>query len=241
MIFKCYSVQTMQVSLAFTQDLKLGHYIKVPPRSTFLVQAIATILSALCQVGTKQWLFAHVPDICTPDQPHKLICPANEVFFTASAVWGLIGPVRQFGNAGVYHPELYALAIGAVLPIPFWWWQRKWPKSIVKYVNIPVLLNGPTFIPPATGINYSSWFGVGIIFQYIVRTRHFRWWSKFNYILSASLDSGTVVSLIVIFLALEFPKGGTIAVNWWGNDVFENTADFEGIPYRTTPPQGFGS
>jgi len=36
MLFKAYSVQTLTESTSFVQDLKLGHYIKVPPRATFL-------------------------------------------------------------------------------------------------------------------------------------------------------------------------------------------------------------
>lgn len=149
------------------------------------VQSVATVIAALVQVGTKAWLFANVPDICDPQQAHDLTCPSNEVFFTASAVWGLIGPVRQFGNGTVYHPELYALAIGVFLPIPFWWWQRKWPKSVVKYVNIPVLLNGPTFIPPATGINYASWFGVGLIFRKLAPLRELVYRDRPNVLLPA--------------------------------------------------------
>ena len=38
------------------------------------------------------------------------------------------------------------------------------------------------------------------------------------------MDSGTVISLIFIFFTLQFPKGGRIEVNWWGNDVFMNSA-----------------
>ena len=38
------------------------------------------------------------------------------------------------------------------------------------------------------------------------------------------MDSGTVISLIFIFFTLQFPKGGTIVVNWWGNNVFMNSA-----------------
>lgn len=81
--------------------------------------------------------------------------------------------------------------------------------------------------------------------EYLIRRRNFRWWSKFNYILSSSLDSGsflslelyfrvpvtnlrlrigTTIGLIVIFLTLQLPKGGTIAINWWGNTVMDNSA-----------------
>ena len=36
MVFKAYSVQTLTEATMFVQDLKLGHYVKVPPRATFL-------------------------------------------------------------------------------------------------------------------------------------------------------------------------------------------------------------
>ena len=116
---------------------------------------------------------------------------------------GLIGPNRQFGTGSIYHPQLYAIIIGALLPLPFWLWQRRHPESWIRYVSTPIILNGVSFIPPATGINYSSWFAVGFIFQYLIRRRNFGWWSKFNYVTSAALDSGTVISLIFIFFTLQ--------------------------------------
>lgn len=36
MIFKAYSIQTLVEATAFVQDLKLGHYVKVPPRAIFI-------------------------------------------------------------------------------------------------------------------------------------------------------------------------------------------------------------
>jgi OPT family oligopeptide transporter len=167
------------------------------------VQSLATILAAFVQVGVKEWMFTNVKDICQPEQRSSLTCPHNQVFFTASAVWGLIGPSRQFGAGSIYHPQLYAIVIGALLPVPFWLWQRRHPESWIRYVSTPIILNGVSFIPPATGINYSSWFAVGFIFQYLIRRRNFGWWSKFNYVTSAALDSGTVISLIFIFFTLQ--------------------------------------
>ncbi|KAF8911642.1 oligopeptide transporter [Gymnopilus junonius] len=238
MIFKAYSVQTLTAGTSFVQDLKLGHYVKVPPRATFMVQMIATILAAFIQVGVKEWIFSNVPDICSATQRSQLTCPHNQVFFTASAVWGLIGPTRQFGTGSIYHPHLYAMIIGVFLPLPFWFYQRRYPKSWVRYVSTPVVLNGVSSIPPATGINYSSWFAVGFIFQYLIRKRNFAWWSKFNYVLSSALDSGTVISVMVIFFTLQFPRGGTIAVNWWGNSVHTETADWNRTPLLPIPEGG---
>ncbi|CAE6490908.1 unnamed protein product [Rhizoctonia solani] len=239
MIFKSYAVQSLAEALTFVQDLKLGHYIKVAPRATFTVQMVSTFTSAIVQVGVKEWMFHNIKDMCSENQPQKISCPHNRVYFTASAVWGLIGPTRMFGKGSTYNPQLYALLFGAFIPIPFWLWQRKFPQSRFRYINIPVLLNGPMWIPPATGINYSSWFVVGFLFQYVVRRRNFRWWSKFNYALSAALDSGTLVSLLVIFFCIQFPLGSKGEVKWWGNTVHMNTADYFRQPWLTAPPEGF--
>ncbi|PPQ88964.1 hypothetical protein CVT25_005063 [Psilocybe cyanescens] len=238
MVFKSYAVQTLSAGTSFVQDLKLGHYVKVPPRATFMVQMVATTLAAFVQVGVKEWMFANVPDICQTDQPSQLTCPHNQVFYTASAVWGLIGPTRQFGTGSIYHPHLYAIIVGAFLPLPFFFWQRRYPKSWVRYVSTPVVLNGVSYIPPATGINYSSWFAVGFVFQYLIRKKNFAWWSKFNYVLSSALDSGTVISVMLIFFTLQFPREGKIVLNWWGNSVHTETADWRRTPFLAIPEGG---
>jgi hypothetical protein len=57
------------------------------------------------------------------------------------------------------------MLIGALAPVPFWLWQRRFPDTRLKFINLPVMLNGPTLAPPANGINYASWFIVGFIFR----------------------------------------------------------------------------
>jgi hypothetical protein len=106
------------------------------------------------------------------------------------SIRGLIGPSRQFGHGSIYNSQLYAIIVGALLPFPFWIMQRRRPDSWAKYVSTPVVLLGVSYIPPATGINYSSWFAVGFVFQFIIRRRNFAWWSKYNYITGAALDCG---------------------------------------------------
>lgn len=60
----------------------------------------------------------------------------------------------------------------------------------------------------------------GLIFSYWIRCRWGGWWRSYNYITAAGLDSGLILSTIVIFFAITFP--GVSAPNWWGN-----TASFE--------------
>jgi hypothetical protein len=143
---------------------------------------------------------------------------------------------------------MYAIIVGALLPLPFWLMQRRWPNSWAKFVSTPVVLVGVSFIPPSTGINYSSWFAVGFVFQFIIRKRNFQWWSKYNYVTGSALDCGTscfcmkegtriltvpglgdrigtILSVLTIFYTLQLPKGG-LNINWWGNTVFMNSLFF---------------
>lgn len=72
----------------------------------------------------------------------------------------------------------------------------------------------------ATPISYFSWIMFGLIFNYYIRNRWSGWWHNYNYITAAGLDTGLILSTVVIFFAITFP--GVSAPDWWGN-----TAPFE--------------
>ncbi|KLO10273.1 OPT oligopeptide transporter [Schizopora paradoxa] len=114
-----------------------------------------------------------------------------------------------------------------------------WPNTFLRYVNFPVIFSGTGAIPPATAVNYVPWTIVGFVFQYVIRRRHFSWWTKYNYVLSAALDSGVAISIILIFFCLEYPLNGQIGINtiqtWWGNTVFTKTGDWNSVTLKTVP------
>ena len=64
-----------------------------------------------------------------------------------------------------------------------------------------------------------TYFGVSA--ERVIRRRSIRWWSKFNYITSAALDSGMITSVILIFLSLQIQGQGQL--DWWGNRWFSNS------------------
>lgn len=80
-------MQTVSEALTFTQNMKLGHYMKVPPRHTFVAQTTAMLVSCLVQIGTKNLLFAVVHDMCASNQKDLMTCNSTKVFFTSSIIW----------------------------------------------------------------------------------------------------------------------------------------------------------
>ncbi|KAF5319633.1 hypothetical protein D9619_008684 [Psilocybe cf. subviscida] len=244
MLFKTWGYITMAQALQFTSDFKLGHYMKIPPRYMFWAQVVATVIAGTVQLGVQAWMFTNIPDMCATDQKDKFTCPSTQVFGTASIIWGVIGPARQFSSGQTYFALCIFFVIGFVCPVIAYLISLKWPNSIIRYVNFPLIFSGTGLIPPATAVNYVTWAIVGFIFQFVIRRRHFSWWTKYNYVLSAALDSGLAVSAVLIFFILQYPKNGTIGMglqNWWGNTVFANTADWNGTPLiQLAPGETFG-
>jgi OPT family oligopeptide transporter len=103
MLFKTYGYITVAQALTFTSDFKLGHYMKIPPRAMFWAQVIATVVAGTVQLGVQAWMFTNIPDMCIAGQKDGFICPSTEVFGTASIIWGVIGPARQFSQGQVYY------------------------------------------------------------------------------------------------------------------------------------------
>ncbi|KZT03114.1 OPT oligopeptide transporter [Laetiporus sulphureus 93-53] len=244
MLFKTWGYITMCQALQFASDMKLGHYMKIPPRPMFWAQVIATVIAGTVQLAVQAWMFDNIPDMCQATQKDGFTCPSTEVFGTASFVWGVIGPKRQFSKGQIYYGLVFFFVAGAICPLISYLISLKYPNSIFKYVNFPVIFNGTQLIPPASAVNYVPWTIVGFTFNYIIRRRHFSWWTKYNYILSAALDSGVAISVILIYFCLQYPANGSIGEktiqSWWGNTVYKNTSDYKSTPLLSVGNGTFG-
>lgn len=95
-IFKTIGLITANQAVLFAGDLKLGHYMKIPPRVMFSIQVISTAIAAAFVIFVQDWLLSNVEDICHPHQKQGFICPGSTTFATSSVVWGAVGPQRMF-------------------------------------------------------------------------------------------------------------------------------------------------
>ncbi|KAJ6567567.1 small oligopeptide transporter [Mycena vulgaris] len=232
MMMFTYGYIAMSRAIQFTADFKLGFYMKIPPRPMFWCQVVATVIAGTVQLGVQSWMFSHIPDLCAPMQSDSFSCAFTHVFGTASVIWGLIGPNLFFSKGQVY---FFFFAIGALCPIILWLITRKRPNTILNYLRL--IFSALGNIPPATAINFVPWAVFGFIFQYLIRRKYFAYWTKYNYVLSAALDAGTAVGVILVFFCLQYPMNGSIGeksvLQWWGNTVFTNTLDWKSTPLRS--------
>nr|GMD25604.1 oligopeptide transporter 5-like [Ipomoea batatas] len=219
--FKMYGFSSLSQSLMFLSDFKLGHYMKIPPRSMFMVQLVGTLISCCVHFGTGWWLLTTVENICNPSklpEGSQWTCPGDDVFYNASIIWGVVSPRRMFGNLGIYHATNYFFLIGLLAPIPVWYLGRKYPeKRWVSLINMPILISGAGGIPVVKSVNYVCWFVVGLYFNLYVYRKHKGWWARHNYILSAGLDAGVAFMAILCYYTLQ--SGGINGPKWWGLEL----------------------
>ncbi|KAL0843755.1 hypothetical protein Bca101_017001 [Brassica carinata] len=186
--FKTYGYISMSQALNFVGNFKLGHYMKIPPRSMFIVQLVAIVVSSTVCFGTTWWLITSVENICNTDLlpvGSPWTCPGDEVYYNASIIWGVIGPRRMFTK-----------------------------EEVLTDIHIPLIFSAISPMPQAKAVRYWSWTIVGVVFNYYIFRRFKSWWARHNYILSAALDAGTAIMGVLIFFV--FQNNDISLPDWWG-------------------------
>ncbi|KAJ3100620.1 hypothetical protein HDU97_002108 [Phlyctochytrium planicorne] len=241
MAFKTLSYMSMYQGLLLVADLKLGHYIKIPPRHMFLVQLSTSILSAILNVFVAKGIYESFGKACekgeeqciwklqlSPDKaPLGWTANGYNTFLNAGAIWGAIGPARFFGPGSPYQWTLIGFGIGFVLPFIPWLLHKIFPNGYWHLVNIPLIV-----VFPGTGVGSSrseliTPLLIGIVVNYFVKKHRHVWWKKYAYTMSAGLDSGLAITLTAIFLAFQFGIGakteseGSRPMPFWALNRFD--------------------
>ncbi|KAG0199497.1 hypothetical protein BGX28_007255 [Mortierella sp. GBA30] len=215
--FKTYGYIVNVQALSFVGDLKLGHYMKIPPQVMFMAQLVSSIISCVINLGTATWLINTRPNVCT-DEGYPFTCRGTKTFYFSSIIWGAIGPARVFGHqdGAIYSTVQWGFLAGALLPLIFWALSKKFPDTTwLKYVHWPVLLAATSNMPPVLPYMNTNGLFIGFIFAFVLRRYNYRWWSRYNYLTSAALDTGLAISGLIIFFAIQIR--GRHFPYWWGN------------------------
>lgn len=215
MIAKAFGYESGGEASSFVEALKMGHYIKIPPRAIFRSQIICTITSLTVSIAVLNWQLATFEGICTPHQKQKFICPGATSFFSNTVLWGVIGPKKIFN--GLYPFLKWAFLIGFLLIFPCLFVRRYLPRDWKPYFQPSVVILGVLSYAPGnlsymTGGMYLSWF-----FMVYLRKNCTAWWEKYNYVFASAMDCGVAISGLIIFFALQYHSN--VVIDWWGNNV----------------------
>ncbi|PLW16069.1 hypothetical protein PCANC_15352 [Puccinia coronata f. sp. avenae] len=136
--FKVYGYMTMSQCLNMASDLKMGIYAKIPPKEMFIFHTCGTAIGAVISYIFIRSVIAdkrELLDGTVSDPSGQWTGRKSEIFYSASVIWGLIGPLKFF--SGKYRVLFWGFPIGALLPIIPWIMSRNNPKSAWRQLSIP--------------------------------------------------------------------------------------------------------
>lgn len=215
MYFTLYGYNTLLQSLALLQDLKLGQYTKIPPRVTFTVQSIGTVIGALLNFAIMRTVLSSHREILLDVQGSNIWSGQQVQSYNSDAIaWGALGkPLYATGTRYGFVP--YMLIAGLGFPIPFYLAHKRWPKFGFNFVFTPILVAELGFL--SVGINSSVFtsFLLAVFSQYYLRRYRATWFRKYNFLLSAALDGGTQIMIFVYTFAVGGGSGKTTPFPTW--------------------------
>ncbi|KAF7302311.1 OPT oligopeptide transporter [Mycena chlorophos] len=216
MYFSMYGYQPVVQANTLCADLKTGQYTKLPPRATFLVQVIGSIVGGLLNfVIMKVIIKAHAPILLSVQGTNIWSGQQVQSFNSDAISWGALGkPLYAPGTQYAFVP--YMLLVGLLFPLPFWYLHRRFPKFGFDHVFTPILTAELGYL--SVGINSSVFtsFLLAIFSQYYLRKYRATWFRKYNFLLSAALDGGTSVMIFVFTFAVGGAGGKVTPFPTWG-------------------------
>ncbi|KAI5963486.1 uncharacterized protein KGF55_002366 [Candida pseudojiufengensis] len=121
-------------------DLKLGHYAKIPPRAMFRSQVLSIFIASFIQLGILNFQITGIKDYCDPLNTQKFTCPGTRTFYSASVLWGVIGPKKVFDH--LYPLLRWCFLIGFLLAFPCAAIKKFGPKKYFKTFEPSIIIGG---------------------------------------------------------------------------------------------------
>ncbi|KAI8852066.1 OPT oligopeptide transporter protein-domain-containing protein [Chytridium lagenaria] len=195
MSFKTLSFMAMAQGLFLVADLKLGHYMKIPPRIMFGTQLVFTVLAAMINVFVAKGIYESFGKVCTlnddglnqcniwklqtPDAPLGWTATNYNVFIRAGAIWG----AKNENEASRIFPFWFGNPIDGDACSPDWFlrcsenerWGNSWGKKYYMIEEMDAYCVGLNFMN-RTGSERERALGDGIFLDEVSRV----WFRMFD-------------------------------------------------------------
>lgn len=227
MYFATFGFNSMMQAKHLLSDLKLGQYVHLEPRCTFTMQVFGTVMGSIVSYVVSQSIVEDKKEILLAVQGTNVWSGTFLQAVNGSSIaWGGLAK-HLFNFGGRYYIVVLGFLFGAIAPIPLWLIHKKFPQLKADYWNVAIIAGSMAAMGHGSHVGLTMHFAVGFASQLWLRKYRPTWFTKYNYILSASLDGGmSVISFILTFSVLGAAGKTVDFPPYWGNNYQHGNYDY---------------
>lgn len=225
--FSMWSHDVVATSIGLASDLKLGQYLKIPPRAMFLSQIWGTIIGCIVNYVVMVSITGSQRELLLDPTGNNIWSGLQIQSLNSHAItWSLAK--QLYGPSGPYFVVPLGIFIGFAATSVHWLINKRWPyigPVRVDSVILPIISQYAcviTLILPSTA---ASSILVGLVSQLWLRRYHPGWYRKYNYILGGALDGGAQVMIFILSFAVFGASGAPRPFPTWAGNPAKGNVD----------------
>ncbi|GJC77242.1 oligopeptide transporter 8 [Colletotrichum liriopes] len=202
------------------QDMKIGHYMHIPPKAVFFSQVFGSFLGVPINYAVVRWVLDTKFDYLTgakEDPAHQWTAQSLTSNLTMGVQYVLIGPRRLF-EQHIYKVLPYGFLVGAFAPVLIYGLHRLFPRAKFQLWNSTIFFSAMSSFYGNISTGYFSSFIGGFVVMFWAYRYRYDLWARWNYILAAAFDAGFNFNMLLTFLFFGAGKIVTMP-HWWGNEA----------------------
>lgn len=227
MYFAAWSHNVVANVVNLCNDLKLGEYLKIPPRTMFITQIYGTVLGAFINYGVMIGIVSGNRELLVDGNGDAAWSGATmQAYNTNAASWALSKYLYKAGKPYDMVPAGLAIGAGCVLlHRAFAYFYPKIKGLSVADWNFPQFIQYAGYIPynsPQT-CTLANQIVAGFLVQYYIRNYHPRIFRDYMYLVTGAFDGAAFTVVFILSFAVFGAGGKTVPFPaWWGNNVNGN-------------------
>ncbi|KII87915.1 hypothetical protein PLICRDRAFT_176672 [Plicaturopsis crispa FD-325 SS-3] len=223
--FSMWSHDVVSTSIGLAQDLKMGQYLKIPPRVMFATQVYGTVLGAIINYVVMISIVDAQRDILLdPVGTNVWSGQTVQSLNSAAVTWSLAKEL--YGRSGPYFIIPISLIIGMVPTFFQFLISKRWPyigPVKVDAIMLPLIYMYSSWMSSGVTSTITSSIIVGLVSQLWLRRYYPGWYRKYNYLLGGALDGGAQVMIFILSFAVFGASGKSRPFpSWAGNPAVGN-------------------
>ncbi|OBT85061.1 hypothetical protein VE02_07154 [Pseudogymnoascus sp. 03VT05] len=220
--FTCYTFNATSQAQLLAKDLRLAQYSHLSPVFTFWLQCSGCLIGAIFNWVMMVTIVENQSPILLGIQGSNIWSGQNVQQFNSLAISWSIAP-KMFSVGAKYQWVTLAFLIGFLVPLPTYIMYKITGKKAWGYLNPSIILwfMGNLFV----GINSSmtTFFIVAYFAQFYLRKYRPKFFTDYNYLVSAAMDGGTQVMVFILTFAVAGGSGVAHPMPVWAGAPDQST------------------